>query len=375
MIYLDTNATTTIDPRVVQTMASDWASGPANASSQHGLGRKAKARFEDALDLILDRLGTREHRLIVTSGGTEANNWVVNCLGEGDGPLIVSNVEHPSVLLAAQALERRGKPVRYLSVSVQGVVDLDLLRSWLAETPTPRAVSVMLANNETGVVQPAAEIARSCIDAGVPFHCDASAIGKLPFDMDQFPMDAVTLSPHKFHGPIGVGGLLLKRGSPISHHLFGGAQQLEYRPGTEPIALTQGFAAAVDLCLSDLDQRIAGMRSRQRRLESELKKALSDLIIHGDLATRLPQTTCFSLPNVDRQALLMGLDFAGIACSSGSACASGSSEPSHVLQAMGLPDDLVNGAIRISGSAFDKEADIDTAALRIISCCNKLRAN
>ncbi|WP_417750291.1 cysteine desulfurase family protein [Rosistilla oblonga] len=374
MIYLDNNATTAITPEVLDAMRADWMLGPANPSAQHRIGRSAKLRLEDACDAMLDCLSASEHRFLLTSGGTEANNWVIGNLGQGDGPIIVSQIEHPSILAAARAAEARGIPVRYLPVDANGIVDLPLLQTWLAETPKPRLVSIMAANNETGVIQTIAPLAACCNDAGVPFHSDLSQmLGKLPVDIDQMGITAATIAAHKFHGPVGVGGLILRRNAPISPLLVGGAQQLEHRAGTEPTALVVGMMTAIQQCLNDLSTTQTAMRQRRDALETGLRQQIPDLVVHSAAVDRLPQTTCFSIPHIDRQALLMRLDFESVACSTGSACASGSSEPSHVLQAMGADSSLLSSSIRLSGSIFTTDSEIDTAVSRIVRCCNKLR--
>lgn len=372
MIYLDNNATTALDSEVLYIMKQFWSAGPANASSQHTSGQRAKASLEDACDEILQSLAASKHRALITSGGTEANNWIVGSLGEGDGAFVTSSVEHPSILEAAENLLASGQPVQYLPVDSSGVINLAALKYLLGDNPKPRAVSVMAANNETGVLQPIDEIATCCNDAGVPFHTDASQIvGKLPFQIDALPITAVTVSPHKFHGPTGIGALILRKGSAIRPLLKGGAQQLGYRAGTEPVALVKGMAAAISIAVKKID-RMDSLAGRWQKLERSLLEQIPGFVIHGVQVDRIPQTTCFSIPNTDRQALLMRLDFDGIACSTGSACASGSSEPSHVLQAMGMPDDVVNSGIRLSGTYTNSEDDIDQAISRIINCCNKL---
>lgn len=374
MIYLDNNATTMIAPEVLTAMQADWQQGPANPSAQHRQGRSARQRLDDATDAMLEALAATDYRFLLTSGGTEANNWAITHLGQGDGPIVVSQIEHPSVLEAARAANQRHVPVRYLRVDANGLIDIAQLQLWLAESPKPRMVSVMLANNETGVIQSIDAISACCNDAGVPFHTDMSqAVGKLPLNIDQSAITAATIAAHKFHGPVGVGGLIIRRNAPISPLLVGGAQQLEARAGTEPTALAVGMMTALRACQSDLSTRIAAMISRRDALESGLRSQIPDLIVHAAEVARLPQTTCFSIPNIDRQALLMRLDFESVACSTGSACASGSSEPSHVLAAMGVGESLLSSSIRLSGSFSTTDSEIDTAISRIVRCCNKLR--
>ncbi|MEZ6090582.1 MAG: cysteine desulfurase family protein [Pirellulaceae bacterium] len=375
MIYLDNNATTAIADEALAAMLADWRLGPANPSSQHAAGRAARLRLEDATDSILEMLSATNHRFLITSGGTEANNWVISLLGKGSGPIIVSQIEHPSILQAAARAEACNQTVLYLPVNSAGVVDLNTLAQWLSHDPPPRLVSVMMANNETGVVQPIRDIARLCNDVGVPFHTDASqALGKLPVSIDELDVTAATVAAHKFHGPIGVGGLVLKKLAPIFPLLVGGAQQLDYRGGTEPTALVVGMQVAMSVALNALSAKTTAMMLRRQRLEQALLRCIPDVVIHGCAVERLPQTTCFSVPMIDRQALFLRLDFAGVACSTGSACASGSSEPSHVLQAMGVEHESLSSAIRLSACSATTDSDIDTAVDCIVSGVNKLRS-
>lgn len=384
MIYLDNNATTALDPQASGAMRELWDQGPANASSQHAGGRIAQQHLDEARDAILADLGATHHQLIFTSGGTEANNWVIGCWspslanGKSNGQTIISAVEHPSVVLATDRCAAAGHTIRRLPVNGAGCVDPKMLDAWLAEsrdTSSPvHQVSVMAANNETGTVQPIGELADVCQRHGVPMHTDASqVIGKLPVDIDRWGVSAVTLAAHKFHGPVGIGALIVDQRLPVQPMLVGGSQQLGQRAGTEPIALAVGMKIALHNAIEQLPEKIDAMRQRRERLENGLRKSIADLVVHGEASERLPQTTCLSIPGVDRQALLMRLDLDGIACSSGSACASGSSQPSHVLTAMGVEVELIDAAIRISGSTLNTDQEIDSAIERITLSANKLR--
>jgi cysteine desulfurase len=374
MIYLDNNATTALDRRVAEAMLSCWSSGPLNASSQHALGRAARNRLDDAVSQIGRLLGgdvdsPAGDSLILTSGGTEANNLAISGIGDPAAPLVVSGIEHPSVLEPAARQAATGRELRVIPVSRSGTIDLEAAQQLILHTqPRPSLVSVMAANNETGVVQPLLQIADICRAAAVSLHVDAvQVIGKLPFSFSQCGAAAMTVAAHKFHGPAGIGGLLLRSGMEIRPIISGGDQQLSRRAGTEPVALAVGMAEALRLANELLEESAARMRTRQRRLEAGLAARLDGLVVHGTEAERLPGTTCVSFPAVDRQTMLMALDFAGIACSSGSACASGSSQPSPVLLAMGLERHLVDTALRFGFSRFSTMADADQA-VEIICC-------
>jgi len=310
--------------------------------------------------------------LILTSGGTEANNLALRGLGDRRAPLIVSQIEHASVREVALAAAAAGRPVHALPVDAKGVVSLEALETRLAGSPPPTLVSLMAANNETGVLQPIAEAASLCHAADVPLHVDATQwIGKLPFAFDETAIDAITFAPHKFHGPTGIGGLLLAPRVPFQPAWQGGGQQLGDRPGTEAVALAVGAAAA--LRLADPTAAAPPVARLRDRFETTLQQALPEVVIHGQAAPRLPGTSCLGFPGTNRQSMLMTLDFAGIACSSGSACASGSSQPSYVLQAMGVPDPLVEASLRFGLSRFSTETEIDQATAVIVKAYKDLR--
>ena len=392
-IYLDCNATTPILPEVLAAMTECESIGYANPGSQHAAGRRARKFLEDAREGIARVLGAdlnsrQPDQVIFTSGGTEANNLAIFGLAEAAGSLprqpqddqgiagvrpaaIVSAIEHPSVVGAARRLEEQGWEIRRLGVTADGTVNLQELPGLL--TPQTRFASVMLANNETGVLQPVQEIAEQCAAAGVPLHTDAvQACGKLPVDFRALNVAGMTVAAHKFHGPRGIGALIVRQGSAIRPHLFGGFQQAGLRPGTECVSLAVGMHAALDLWQRRAGERIERLTALQHRLECQLRAGWPTAVIHGERAPRLPQTTCVAFPGIDRQALVMALDLAGVACSTGSACASGSSEPSPVIQAMNCPAEVLAGSIRLSWGATTTEADIDRAADHILRVCKDL---
>lgn len=380
MIYVDNNATTRLADEVAQAMSEAYAAGYLNPSSQHQLGQKARRRLDDARENILNLLGgetTRFQgdRLVFTSGGTEANNLSLFGLGKmPGGQVIISAIEHPSISEAAEQLRARGTIVRVLPVNADGVVQLDQLSDLLAE-PT-RLVSVMLANNETGVLQPVTEISHICRQHGVPLHVDAvQGIGKIPVNFRSLQASAMTISPHKFHGPRGIGALVLDDRVKLNPAMFGGSQQLAMRPGTESVELTIGFETALKLAIGAISEAGIRMQFLRDRLEDTLLKDLgSDVMaINGRNALRLPHTSNIAFPGIDRQALVMALDMAGVACSTGSACASGSSEPSPTLIAMGLSEEVISGSIRLSLSRDTTEEEIDEVAKRISNCIKHLR--
>lgn len=383
MIYFDNNATSIIDSRIATRMFELNQKGLANPSSQHRFGRIARQYVEDARDRILVGVGacTRgmsTDQLLFTSGGTEANNLAIFGLSHGrPGTIVVSAIEHPSILGATEKLESQGRQVYRLPVDSSGQVDLAHLDNVLRSVDThPIAlVSLMFANNETGVIQPVVQAARMCQARGVLLHTDAvQMLGKETIDFQATGADAMTITAHKLHGPIGVGALILKNGVKIDPQLFGGFQQLGLRPGTESAVLADAFAVTIER-FSDIDGRRAYLASLRNEFESRLVEAVPEAVIIGAAALRLPHTSSVAFPGLNRQAMQVALDLAGLACSTGSACASGSSQPSHVLAAMGLPSDIINGGLRFSFSHNNTLDEVHRAVAIISQVVNRLSNN
>ena len=383
-IYLDNNSTTVIDPSVVKVMTACFAAEYVNPASQHRAGQIARRRLEEFRSKIVELLGgTTEgmeaDRLVFTSGGTESNNLAVLGLAmeadpskrSDDDPkqILVSAIEHPSVIAAGQALVEQGFSVRSIPVDRNGVVKVEEIRKLLNE-PT-RLVSVMLANNETGVIQPVQEISEICRDQGVLLHTDAvQAVGKIDVNFSELGVDALSLTAHKLHGPRGIGALLMKHSVTPRPIIFGGFQQMAIRPGTEDVALVAGLHRALQLHSPERHQRMLQLRDQ---LQASILDACPDTVVNGGDAPRTPHTLNLSFPGINRQALLMAADMAGLAISTGSACASGSSEPSPVLVAMGADSDVIEGSIRISLGAFTTASEINQAGERIVKLANDLR--
>jgi cysteine desulfurase len=280
-------------------------------------------------------------------------------------------MEHPSVLEPAEFLLERGWRLDTLSASPNGVVRIDQLSGLL--TPQTRLVSVMLANHETGVVQPVAAIAAKCNALGVPMHTDAvQVVGKLPIHFRRLGVAALSVSAHKFRGPLGIGALLLRHDVALTPRLFGGHQQGGLRPGSESVALAVGMATALKLRCRELETEQTRLTTLRERLEAGLTSGWPGVVIHGQDAQRLPQTTNIAFPGLDAQALLMALDRAGVACSAGSACSSGSAELSPTLRAMGLPGHLVRSSLRLSVGSTNTLEQIDEAVRRIVHACHEI---
>ncbi len=359
-VYLDCNATTPLRPEAKAAMAAAWdISG--NPSSVHAEGRQARRLVEEARASISAAVGGRPQDVIFSSGGTEANALALTPgLRRGAGQpaerLLVSAIEHTSVLSGGRF---PAETIATIKVTPSGVVDLGHLRALLHDGP-PALVSVMLANNETGAIQPVAEVAEIVHAAGGLLHVDAiQAFGKLPFDIRSMGADLVTLSAHKIGGPKGVGALVLAADvQGLEPLLRGGGQELGRRAGTENVAGIAAFGAAAKAAMGLLEGNAARLRDLRDSLEQGLRQTRGMIVFSGD-AQRLPNTTLFTVPGLKAETAVIGFDLAGIAVSSGSACSSGKVQPSHVLAAMGLGRDLAQGAVRLSLGWSTSQTDID----------------
>ena len=349
-VYLDHNSTTALHPAALAAMMPWLSAQHGNATSRHVFGRHARDTVEVARRVIAESVGVQTSQVVFTSGGTEANNWAIKGMAATLTPsqILVSAVEHPCVSRAAFALRSQGWQVHELGVDGHGVVDLQAAATALqAETGL---LSVMLANNETGVIQPVAELATLAKRQGAWLHTDAvQAYGKIALDFHALGVDAMTLSSHKIGGPIGVGALILDKRVDIAPLLHGGGQERGLRSGTENVAAIAGFAAACTQAMDSLSTRASHTANLRDALEQGLLAMGATLF--GQSATRLPNTSFFAIPNIEAETLVIALDKAGYAVASGSACSSDSTEPSHVLLAMGVTPDVARGAVRVSVGA------------------------
>jgi cysteine desulfurase len=385
-IYLDHNATAPMLPEVADAVREASLRYGGNPASQHEPGRRARRALEAARERIAGLLGAAPaDRLIFTSGGTEANNLALMGMvaqprpslvgaaaGRASPHILISPLEHPSVARTADHLATHGWTIDRLAADTSGVVRIVELPTLLH--PDTRLVSIMLASNETGVLQPIAEIAALCRERNIPVHTDAvQVVGKLPVNFQALGVDALSLAAHKFHGPLGIGALLVRHDATLAPSLHGGFQQASLRPGTESVPLALGMCAALEAWQREADARRERLTAMRDQLERQLTAGDPRAVIIGANAHRLPHTSNIALVGLDRQAVAMALDLAGVACSTGSACASGSSEPSPALVAMGLPDEQISSSIRFSLGATTTPAEIDEAARRILSVLNRLR--
>ena len=392
MIYLDHNSTSPLDADVAAKMTECFAAGYVNPASQHRLGQNARRVLEQHRRQIVETLGgcvtgMTADQLVFTSGGTESDNLALFGLSSvGRQRLIdskrvpentpvqilISAVEHPAVSTTGKKLAGDGFNVVQIPVNSQGVVCLESFTK-LLDKPTA-LVSVMLANNETGAIQPVQQIAELCREANVLVHTDAvQAIGKIPVDFGQLGVDALTFTAHKFAGPRGIGGLLLRHGVAPDPMLFGGFQQTAIRPGTEDICLVMGLSVAVGKFVTNVQQYQNQLAVLRDDLQSQLEADLSNISINSGLVDRTPQTLNIGFVGINRQSFLMSADLTGLAISTGSACASGSSDPSPVLIAMGLKPDIVDSSVRISLGYSTTKNDIDQASAIITKIVKRSR--
>jgi cysteine desulfurase len=376
LVYLDNNATTRIDPAVLEEMVPFLTSYYGNPSSGYRFGAQIRAAIDRARSRLAALLGCEPGEIIFTSSGTEANNAAINSAIQFDPRgkhIVTSAVEHSAVRRHCDELRKRGCEVTILSVDEHGSIDLAELDK--AIRPQTSVVSLMWANNETGVLFPVERIAEMCRNRGVFFHTDAvQVVGKFPIRLRNLAISFLSLSAHKFHGPKGVGALYIKAGSRFQPSLIGGGQERERRAGTENVASIVGLGKAAERageCIAEEQERVRRMRDR---FEQQILTRLQGVVANGAQGLRLGNTANLSLDGIESDAALMLLDRHGICCSAGSACRTGSAEGSHVLQAMGVSNQLVRGTLRFSFGRFNQDSQVDQATEVIASVVEKLRA-
>lgn len=365
-VYFDHNATTPLDPRVREAMLPWLGSEGGNPSSIHGAGRRAKEAVEAARGHVAALLGARPADVVFAASGTEANNAVLAALGRGGpgrdrtahrGRLVISSFEHPSVREMAECLEGEGVEVVRVAPGPDGVVPPDAFLA--AVTPGTRLACLMLANNELGTLQPVAEVALGCRERGVPLLSDAvQAVGKVPVDVESLGADYLVLGGHKFHAPLGAAALWIRPGAPFEPYLLGGGQEGGRRAGTSNVPAIVGLGEAARLAAQELPRRTPAFAALRDRFERALS-SVPDARVHCADSPRLPQTSHVAFPGVEGEALLLRLDAAGFAVSTGSACSSGRPEPSPTLLAIGLPPEEALASLRISLGITNTEEEID----------------
>jgi cysteine desulfurase len=371
-VYLDNSATTPVLPEVFEAMKPYFDERFGNASSIHHHGQETRAAVEGARESVANLLACRASEVVFTSGGTEADNLALFGLADPGDHVITSTVEHHAVLNACKHLESQGCEVTYVPVDGRGLVDPEDVRRALR--PETKLVAIMMANNETGVLQPVEEIGRVAGEADVCFHTDAvQAAGKVPIDVNQIGCDLLAISGHKIHGPQGAGALYVRRGTTLEPMLFGGRHERSRRAGTENVPGIVGLGKAAELARGGLDRGETDQLSTKRnRLERALLQ-LDAAGVNGAGAPRVPNTTSICFDFIDGEALVIALDLKGLAVSTGAACSSGAIEPSHVLTAMGMPSDRARASIRLSLGKQNTDDDVDFAIALVVETVTRLR--
>jgi len=377
-IYFDHNATTPVDPAVAEAMAGALVEDFGNASSVHHFGQRAKARLDDARSEVATLLHADPSEVVFISGGTEADNFALRGVAEALEPtgrrhLIASAIEHEAVLVTLKALARRGWSISHIPVDTTGIVRPEALAACLRDDTA--IVSVMHANNEIGTIQPIAELARLAHERGAVMHTDAvQSVAKIPVDVRALGVDLLSLSAHKFNGPKGAGALWIKRGTRLTAHMTGGKHERARRAGTENVPAIVGLGVAARLAGTKLATEPARLAVLRDRLEEAVLARVPGTAINGVRDPRVPNTTNISVDGVEAESLLIALDLEGIAVSTGSACSSGTLEPSHVLRAMGLPSHRTQNSIRISLGAGNTSEQVDVLLEKLPAVVTKLRS-
>ncbi len=376
MIYLDNAATTRTDPQVVEAMLPYFTEYYGNPSSVYEFSGISKKAVTDAREILAQSIGAKTQEIYFTAGGSESDNWAIKAAAEAFGKkgkhIITSKIEHHAVLHTCEHLEKQGYEVTYLDVDEDGMVKLDELKKAIRSDTI--LISIMFANNEIGVIEPVKEIGRIARENGIPFHTDAvQAYGHVPINVDEYNIDMMSASAHKINGPKGIGFLYIRTGIKIRSFVHGGAQERKRRAGTENVPGIVGFGKAAEIAMASMEER--------SRREAELRDYLMEKVlaqvpytrVNGHRICRLPNNCNFSFQFIEGESLLIMLDMAGICGSSGSACTSGSLDPSHVLLAIGLPHEIAHGSLRLTLSQENTREEMDYVADQITRIVERLR--
>lgn len=361
-IYFDHAATTYVKPEVLEAMIPYFTEKYGNASSVYSIGRESKKAIEEARDKVASAIGAQSREIYFTGSGSEADNWAIKGVAYANrakgNHIITSAIEHHAVLHTCQYLESDGFEVTYIPVDENGLLNPEDIKNAIKSNTI--LITIMFANNEIGTIQPIAEIGKIAREAGVYFHTDAvQAIGNIPINVADMNIDLLSLSAHKFYGPKGVGALYIRKGVKITSFLHGGAQEKGRRASTENIAGIVGLGKAIEIAVNNIEEYNSKLISLRDRTIEEINKGIPFVRLNGDRNKRLPGNVNFSFDFIEGESLLLMLDMKGIAASSGSACTSGSLDPSHVLMAIGLPHETAHGSLRISFGEKNTHEDVD----------------
>ncbi|MEN8907034.1 MAG: cysteine desulfurase NifS [Clostridiales bacterium] len=375
-VYFDYSATTFVKPEVFEEMIPYFSSKFGNPSSVYSLGRESKKAIEESRNSIAEVLNAESKEIYFTGSGSEANNWAIKGIAYSNrkkgNHIITSSIEHHAVLETCEYLEKQGFVVTYVPVEENGIIDEEKILK--AIRPETILVSVMYANNEIGTIQPIEKIAKITKEKGIYFHTDAvQAVGSLSVDVKKLGIDLLSISAHKFYGPKGVGVLFIKKGTKIDKYIHGGAQERQRRASTENVPGIVGMGKAILLAVENMDNKVIRLEKLRNKLIKEVMAKIPYTRLNGDRNLRLPGNVNFSFEFIEGESLLLMLDMKGIAASSGSACTSGSLDPSHVLLSIGLPHEIAHGSLRISLGDLNTEEDINYLMEVLPEIVEKLR--
>ena len=375
-IYFDNAATTKLDEEVLEEMMPYLKENYGNASSIYRLGRESRKAVESAREKIANILNCKPTEIYFTAGGSESDNTIVKGIAHSykkkGNHIITSKIEHPAILETCKQLEKEGFEISYVSVDENGIINLEELKSMIK--PTTILITIMFANNEIGIIQPIEEIGKIAKENNIYFHTDAvQAVGNIRIDVQKMNIDALSLSSHKFYGPKGIGALYVKSGINFEKYISGGHQERNKRAGTENVAGIVGMGKAIELAYSELEEHNKKIKELRNYYVEQVKERIPYIKINGDMEKRLPGNSNISFRFIEGESLLLNLDLKGICASSGSACTSGSLDPSHVLLAIGLPHEIAHGSLRISIGKYNTKEEVDYLIENLVEIVNRLR--
>lgn len=374
--YFDHAATTYVNDKVLEDMLPYFSKNYGNASAIYSIGQKSRKKLEDSRECVASIIGAKPEEIYFTSCGSESDNTAIKGIARANkkmgNHIITSKIEHPAILESCRALEKEGFEITYLNVDKNGIVDLKELKNAIKDTTI--IISIMFANNEVGTIEPIEKIGKIAKEHHVIFHTDAvQAIGNIKIDVEKLNIDALSMSAHKLYGPKGIGALYIKKGIKFNKYIDGGHQEKNKRAGTENVALIVGLASAIKLAYDNLEKNNEYLTSLRDYYFSEIKEKIKYIKINGDVTKRLPGNANVSFRFIEGEGLLLNLDLLGICASSGSACTSGSLEPSHVLLAMGIPHEIAHGSLRITFGIDNTKEDVDFLIDNLCKIVEKLR--
>ena len=375
-IYLDNASTTKIDDEVLKSMIPYLKEEYGNASAIYSLGRRSRKKIEESRETIAHILNCNSDEIYFTSGGSESDNTAIKGIARANkskgNHIITSKIEHPAVLNTCKSLEKEGFEITYVDVLENGIIDLDKLKNSIKENTI--LISIMYANNEIGTIQPISEIGKLAKEHNIYFHTDAvQAVGSEIIDVKKMNIDSLSLSGHKFYGPKGIGALYVKKGVKFNKYIDGGHQEKNKRAGTENVSAIVGMAKALEIAYDNLEEHNKKIRDLRNYYINQVKEKIPYIKINGDLEKRLPGNSNISFRFIEGESLLLNLDLKGICASSGSACTSGSLDPSHVLLAIGLPHEIAHGSLRVTIGKYNNKEEIDYLIENLVEIVSRLR--